>query len=405
MHYRYLVSKGFDNGVVTKTSMRNGRPIYSAILSRYSKLDEEEYSITPMQGVPDSIALSESIKTAKTFFESDDVLKLLTFSIDGSSTIPLSQQFDFVFGKSFNSYDLNKVAKESCYEGCTLWDIINDDEYIERLNECAVNMFPYKSPITGGKDVKSDTYYSHLIPIVCMSGCVLPQTDEDGHQYFNPEGSISVAEFLDSLNAIKYGSNSELNRKKSLDCVSTEDDYFNMGYNSCLSGFSSPFYRLYSRAELIKPITRLELAYITVLCWSDFVNKFEHVHSGRYDLGINIDWEHPSYYLNKFSDGFDYKIVKKVTPDEYKVISLNLRDYIDTSISDLKEQIKSGQRGIPLPMFMSLLELDALDLFYFEGKRLEPMKEVSRGELTYFITKLAKEFTMKFVSKGDNSYE
>ena len=329
---------------------------------------------------------------------------MLTFSADGNEIIPLSQQFDFIFGKSFNSYDLNKKAENVYKEGSGLWDILNDEVYIEKLNKCARDMFPNVLPNSGKRDIGSDSYYSHLVPLVCMSGCVLPQSDDNGQQYFNPDGTVTVAEFLDSLNALKFGCNSDINREKSLDSISNKDDFFNMGYNACLSGLASPFYRLYTRQELMQPITRLELAYITVVCWRDFTSKYGYINGGNYRLGLNVDWDNPSRYVNKFEDGFSYKVTKKVTADEYKIPSTDLRDYIDDSISDLKLQIKQGTRGIPLPVFMCLFELDALDLFYFEDKRLDPLKEVSRGELTYFIVKLAREFSIKFVSSGDNSY-
>lgn len=404
MHYRYTVSKNFDNGVVTKTSTKNGIPIYSSIISKYSKLDDKDYDVSVLKGVPDSISFSETVKVAKSFLESDKALRLLTFTADNSEIVPLSQQFDFVFGKSFNSYDLNMKASDSYKEGSGLWDILNDRSYIEKLNNCVRSMFPYIVPSTGKKDIDSDRFFTHMIPLVCMSGCILPQSDENGQQYFNSDGSVTVAEFLDSLNAIKFGCNSNTNREISKDNVSCKDDYFNMGYNSCLSGLASPFYRLYTRSELIQPITRLELAYITVVCWEDFTKKYGNIYGGRYRLGLNVDWENPSRYASNFEDGSNYKVIKKVTADEYKIVSIDLHNYIQDSITDFKLQLKTGKRGIPLPMFMCLFELNALDLFYFEDRKLDPLKEVSRGELTYFIVKLAREFSIKFVSSGDNSY-
>ena len=44
------------------------------------------------------------------------------------------------------------------------------------------------------------------------------------------------------LNAIR---NANRVRKKALDNLSNEEDYFNEGYNSCLAGISSPFFNLY----------------------------------------------------------------------------------------------------------------------------------------------------------------
>ena len=91
--------------------------------------------------------------------------------------------------------------------------------------------------------------------------------------YFNPDGTVSVAEFLDGLNAIKFGCISNISRKKTLDRISDENDYFNDGYQDCVRGISSPFFNLYTRKELLEPITRIELAYITVICWNQFLEK------------------------------------------------------------------------------------------------------------------------------------
>ena len=39
-----------------------------------------------------------------------------------------------------------------------------------------------------------------------------------------------------------------------------------------------------------------------------------------------------------------------------------------------------------------VFELNALGLFYFEDLRLDPIREVSRGELAYFLVRLANVF-------------
>lgn len=405
MNYRFLVSKSFHSGVVTRTSTLNGVPVYSNLLSRYGKIDEKEYQIEIVKGLPEKVNLNSSNSLAKEFISSDALLNAITISVDGKEIIPLNRQFDFEVGKSFNDYASNKTLVADYGEGYSLWDALNTPTYRYKLNELAMSMFPSLNPLTGVADVCSDTFYSHLIPLVSLTGIIPPQLDEDNVAYFNPTGSITVAEFLDSLNAIKYGSNSNMARRKSLDSLSSETDFFNEGYNSCLGGISSPFYRLYTRKELMMPITRLELAYITVVCWYDFINKFEHINSGTYSLGINTNWETPSRYVGKFKDGYDFKVFKKILDSDFSIVSTDIHDYKgDSSMEEFKKLLKTGSKALPLPMFMSLFELDALDLFYFEGNNLDPLREVSRGELTYFLVKLAKEFKAKFVSSGDNSY-
>lgn len=252
------------------------------------------------------------------------------------------------------------------------------------LADLAVTLFPSDT------DINPKSVYTPYIPLATLTGCVPPQLG-DGIAYFNPKGTVTIAEFLDSLNAIAYGSNSNRHRKKTLDSISSEGDYFNEGYQSCLRGMSSPFFGLYKRSELLRPITRLELAYITVLCWTPFIERFNNLYS--YYLGISFDWEYPSEVLEKYKDGFDYKVSRIVSDTTYSIVSLNVNEYRgDRLIEALLGDIKYGSSAIPLPMFMSLVELGVLKFFNFDNNELSPLKEVSREELSYFITKIACHF-------------
>ena len=67
-------------------------------------------------------------------------------------------------------------------------------------------------------------------------------------------------------------------------------------------------------------------------------------------------------------------------------------------MSAFRQEIQSGKKAIPLPMFMSLIELGILDLFDFCGN-LAPTKEVSRLELAYFLSRLACEFKTPFIER------
>ena len=303
---------------------------------------------------------------------------------------PLSQLFD---------YELNEDI-EGFKAGTPFSVLLESDKGVNILTNSALKMFNKFNPMTHRVDVDEHSPYARYIPLVVMSGIIPVQNDSNGESYFNPDGVVSVAQFLDCLNGIKYGFNANNRRKKTLDNISDEKDFFNEGYQDCLRGISSPFFNLYTRKELMQPITRLELAYITVICWKGFIEKFNNLYNGTYYLGVNIDWENPYNHLKLFKDGFDYK-VSRVTienGDDSKVTSLNIKDYKgDKCMEEYKVAVRSGSVPIPLPMFMSLLELNALDLFRFEGDKLSPMSEVSRGELSYFVTKLAKEFPMKYI--------
>lgn len=389
MDIRHLVTKSFDNGNdIRKSIIYNGVPLVIQMTNETVSSEKKEITLVLDKSLPEEISLSKDLQSGKDTLLNSPIKDII--SSEGE-ILPLSQLYDY------------KVTSDSIFSqflpvGADFNSIVETNEVRGLLKDTAIEMFPNTNPKTGDKDIKEDKFYVEYIPLTILTGIMTPQSEND-KVYFNPEGTVSIAEFLDSLNAIKYGCNSNLNRKRSIDNISDTDDYFNEGYRSCLRGIASPFYNLYTRQELLKPITRLELAYITVVCWNKFIDEFNGYYSGSYYLGVNLDWEHPAEILSKFKDGFDYKVSKVVIDQEYDTVSLNVKDYkLNNSMSEFIERIRVGKSAIPLPMFMSILELFVLDLFYFEADEISPLKEVSRGELCYFVSKLAKTFPTKYIN-------
>ena len=368
MKCRHLVTKGFDWGLVSKSLILDNSSMFTKLEKRYGKVDRRDYSDEVVKSFPDKISLGMNLSPVKDFIMRNEYVSDLI--LDNSEVKSLSD--------IFSSTDASSI--------------LSSFEIDKQLREVAVEMFSGVNPLTNREDVSTSEVYTSSIPIVVITGTFPPQYDSEDNSYFNPEGCVTVAEFLDSLNAIKFGSNSCISRKKSLDNVSDEKDFFNEGYQSCLNMYSSPFYNLYTRSELLQPITRLELAYLTVICWDRFKNKYGSVFTGEHDIGVTFSWNNSYDLLDSFEDGFNYKVSKRML-DDNKILSINIKDYMNGySITDFKNRIQTGVSSIPYPMFMSLLELSSLDLFYFEGSCLNPMKEVSRGELSYFLVRLASIF-------------
>lgn len=367
MLYRHLVTKGFDWGLVSKSMILENSSVFTKLEKRYGSVDRTDYAEEVIKSFPDKISLSMNLAPLRTLLASNE--KLSRILLNDSEIKSLNDVF---------------TSKDSL-------DLFTDTELSSELRKTASKMFCATNPLTGDKDVFKSERYADCIPLVTLTGTFPPQLDEEDNSYFNPNGTVTVAEFLDSLNAIKFGSNSTQNRKKSLDNISDEKDFFNEGYQSCVDRYSSPLYNLYTRIELLHPITRLELAYIVVFSWGRFKEKFGSVFDGDFPLGISFNWNSTKDVLDDFEDGYDYKVSKKFIIDfnELEIMSINLKDYTFTNIVDLKESIKSGDTPIPYPMFMALLEMYQLKLFYFEGNRLDPIKEVSRGELAYFLVRLS----------------
>lgn len=389
MDIRHLVTKSFDTGNdIKKSIIYNGVPLVIQVDSNKVEMNKKEITLVLSDSIPKEITLSENLQKGKEALISSPVGDIV--AKDGD-IVPLSQLFDYSVeeGSSYSSF---------LPVGTKFKNIVYSEEMKNLLRGIAVDMYPNFNPNTNDNDVGLDSFYSEYIPLVVLTGVMTSQVEDD-KVYFNPEGTVTVAEFLDSLNAINFGCNSNLSRKRSIDNISDVDDYFNEGYQNCLRGIASPFYNLYTREELMKPITRLEMAYITVICWNKFIDEFNSYYSGSYYLGINFDWENPSQVLSKFVDGFDYKISKVVIDPDYETISLNIKDYkLDYSVSEYLERIKVGKSALPLPMFMSILELYVLDLFHFEENEIAPLRELSRGELCYFVSKLAELFPTRYIN-------
>lgn len=381
MHTRYLITKNSNGDIeYSKSALYNGVPVGLTPVVRYNSVTISDSNLSPNN----LEALSEEIIIGKSSISENPLCKEIMLNTSGECR-PLSQMFGY------------KVTPDSEFAndlplGLGFDILFYSDAVKDFLIDTALDMFK------NDKDLLSYGDMLRFTPLPVLTGVITLQKDTTGVQLLNPNGVVTIAEFLDSLNAINYSCNSNRSRKKSIDFISDEKDYFNEGYNSCLVGISSPFYSLYRRSELLKPITRIELAYITVICWTKFIEKFNGVSGGNFDLGVCFDWENPAEFLKLFEDGFAYKVSKAVYDNEMPVLSLNVKDYKHSySMTDFINRIKTGIQAVPFPMLMSMLELHQLELFYY-GNRLDPLKEVSRLELCYFVTNLAKLFATNFKS-------
>lgn len=385
MNIRHLATKGFDSNIeITKSVVFTGAPITitSSSVAKTAHLETVEFS----KQLPESVSITPSLMAGRVDMQESPIGTIVMYKDD---VLPLSRLFDYKVSEG-------DFVSQVLPLGTPFSAIFKGDVVQDFLIDNARTMFPHINPNTGVADIDVDAYYTPYISLVTLTGCITPQKVGD-NVYFNPNGVVSIAEFLDGLNAINYGCNANNCRKKTLDNISDDKDYFNEGYQKCLRGISSPFFNLYTRYELTQPLTRLELAYITVICWTQFIEKYNNLFGSAYYLGVNFDWESPADILQMFEDGFDYKVSKVTIDKDYDVVSLNIKDYAsDRSMSEYKEDLQTGVSPIPLPALMSMLELHVLDIFRFEDGRLDPMKEVSRGELCYFLVKLAQTFTTKY---------
>lgn len=386
------VNKGVSQPVVNRTMLTTGTDSVNIRLDpyeidKYKNSNLTEFSI---KGVDNKV--TEEQKFLAEQFEQNPLGAIVLK--DNSEFIPLSRIYNYTLD---SRTQLSQIPELKI--GTSFRDIVSIPVLDDYLRGIATDMFNKENPLTKTVDVPYNAFYTPTIPLIVGTNTMVVQ-EKDGVHYFNPNGVVPIAELLDGFTAIKFGANSNRERKESLDKVSNVNDYFNEGYQECVSGYSSPFYNLYTKEELLQPVTRLELAYITVLCWRRFLEKYDALFGGAFELGINFDWLHPADVASMFKDIESYNI--GVLRNETGAVRLNIKDYLvqssgeKLSMKNYLKLVKNGKAPIPLPMIMSLIELGVLDLFYFEGGYLNPLREVSRGEMSYFLTRLADNFSIKY---------
>lgn len=338
---RVLTTRSVKNDITTYTLIRNGVPFSTSVVDTVDNESPRKF-----------VGIGKLMRSSK-------ALTVLGVS-EESLKLPLSRQRGI----------LSKLSNE---------------DIVAPLCKLAEDCFSLINPNTGEKDLIAGGYYNHLVPLVVGLDIVPTQVDESNNLYFNPNGSLSRAEFIAMLGKLVYTSEKE---RVSIDGVSRPGDYFNKSYNSIVSTFSNPLFRFYTRRELVEPITRCELAYILVVCWKEFRHKLPLV-GGRYRLGVNVDWSTPEVYKRNFMDADSLGIGIEYI-DGCNVANIDIRDYrCNEKLGDYLGSMKENRVNLPLPYFMSMVELDVLGLFKYGGL-LAPLREVSRGEVTYTLVELSK---------------
>lgn len=382
MNIRHLATKVYGKTIeLDKSVVYNNLPIAIPIHRGLGSTEEVIFF-----NKRDRIELSPQLNEGHNRFKSSPISDI--FFDENDEVISLCQLFDFNVKKG-------GILGDVLPEGASFSHILNSSDVRNFMVDTAVAMFGGINPLTGEPDIVPEDTCAEYVPLAVLTGAMQPQMDEDGNVLFNKNGSVSISDFLDSLSCLSGGGLYQ-DTGKSLDLVTKGEDYFHDGYVSCLGGYSSPFYNLYTREELFEPVTRIELAYLIVICWDRFIDKFNGAYSNSYNLGINFDWENPLNVIHRFEDGLDYRISKITLSDE--ILSLNIQDYrANKSMTAYKEDLYTGVKPIPVPMFMSMLELAVLGVFPYPDSRLDPLLEVTRGELSEVLVRLAELLPVRYI--------
>ena len=269
--------------------------------------------------------------------------------------------------KTLNKYSTNLLS------------VLNAKGVKEELKQVTSAVFPLQDKETGLKDAPLNAYYSPYIALALYCKLLPPQIDDKYRLWFNPRGSVTVGEFFDSLNAIYKGYNANENRHTSLDNVSYDTDYFNEGYNRVVTTFANPIYALYGRKDFLRPITRLEVAYILFFGLHLLSTETNYIDNDK--IGITYDW------LNETEDILHTEEENK----ELKVSVLkdgslfDFKSYLqDDFVEDYIKAVRQGTSYVALPLIASLIELGISGVMYNDDT-LNPLDDLSRGELVYIM--------------------
>lgn len=193
-----------------------------------------------------------------------------------------------------------------------------------------------------------------------ITNTMLPQVEkryDDGTYYIsksNPKGTVSRAEFFDGINAIKYSANSITNRNKSIDGKIYESDYFNEGYNLFCRDKNSVLYNMLTRAEVIQPITWLEVLYYLTFAYEPIQTLLHLENPNIYDFSTVL---HEDIDQVKYTD---LALSFKYTEDgllDYKILQ--------KPISETIPKILSKQYAMPYMFwfcYQRLMELEILNI-------------------------------------------
>ncbi len=298
-----------------------------------------------------------------------------------------NDKFNTVIGLFESASNNLGLMKSLNRQNTDLISVLNTKKISTELKEVTQAVFPRRNIETGLKDAPVNAYYSIYIPLALYCRLLVPQLDKQEHLYFNATGIVTVGDFFDCINALFEGYSATEGRQTSLDNVSFDTDYFNKGYNRVVSSYASAIYNLYARVDFIRPITRVEVAYILVFGMNLLDTEYNTYINSDKGVGYTFNW------LTECQDMLrGFEDCKDMTPCILNDIHKNpfdIRNYLfNETFSDYLEECKKGDRFVALPLLTGLLELCQNNVMYALNE-LNPLTDLSRGELVYIMFNLA----------------
>ncbi len=275
----------------------------------------------------------------------------------------------------------------------TLYELITttDDglSFIQKINDKTLNKELrniYHKEFT--TDIISDCPMEMLLCF--FSNTLLPQVErkeyDKGHVEYNikanPLGTVSRGEFFDSINAIVVGANSIYDRTISVDGMVFEYDYFNMGYNLFCRDKDSVLYRKLHRADLIQPITWLEVVYYLTFEYLPIRQALNIIHPKYYDF---------SRYLKEDIHSAEYAGIKlSVKCDSEGFIDYNI---LETPIKEYMSPILNKTYALPYIFWFSYQRLKEINIVNISSDSL--FKYISREQVCVLLLAITELVTIE----------
>lgn len=351
------------------------------------------------------VKVAKQLTPIADYFHQTSWAKYSMWTLDQDDSLPPMIMMAIKYGESFKSNKYNTKSLESLpvgiSKGVTILDIVSNPRIQGQLNEAVKRSFPYTNPSTGKPDFTGNEWYAKYVGVGVASGMIGGRV-HNNKLYFDGTAEVTRAEYIKMLNFCVTGVHDEIGGefdKASIDGVASKSDWYRLAYNQFVTSPVSTLYKLYTKEELSKPITRAEMAYITV-SWTHW-RSIEAGFTSKFKTGHYADWNNPDLYKNIFSDmnyQLDKSYITSVVEDESGVagqdtrISTRLRDYLKgRTMSKVISDAVSRKKPLPLPLYMSIFELNKSGVLKgFGNKQVGALKTLTRAEALTIVFNISK---------------
>lgn len=311
-------------------------------------------------------------------------------SLDGTISRSLSQELAFRYGVTFNTDEYNTAAADclpyGVKKGSSLLTIMGSPPVDSELKSLMKLVFPYEDPITKKPEFTGEESYAKDVALG-LAFNLFDTKNIGGKLYFSANDTVSRLEFLHMLLSVNIWADIDVKKQlsripsKSLDGVLSSKDKYFLDYTQYVTWRGCALYRLYTKSELYAPVTNMEAAYLVAQVWGHLPDS----------ISKKLNWDKPYLYKSVFKD-LKYKLQYRYYTDTVesstgritrtkKCVSHYLNDYKGKgTVDQLIKNVVSKKSAMPIPLYMSLVELNKQGVLTPSNKMSNASKNLTRLE-------------------------